>query len=123
MNTETVLARILPAVAQIIKAVVSQLAQQPSPPTLSELEEQTQAVLPETLAGFLQGVVSGQGAGMVGPEHPCVCGEQQRYHDQARELTIQTSVGTIHRSLRAPYRKRAGKLPRFIREMNRRSFV
>lgn len=103
MNTETVLARILPAVEQIIKAVVSQLAQQPSPPTLYELEEQTQAVLPQIGQAFLQGVVSGQGAGMVGPEHPCACGEQQRYHDQARELTIQTSVGTIQLSKRAIY--------------------
>jgi hypothetical protein len=103
MNTETVLAHILPAVEQIIKAVVSQLAQQSSPPTLDELEEQTQAVLPQIGQVFLQAVVSGQGAGMVGPEHPCACGEQQRSHDQARELTIQTSVGTIQLSKRATY--------------------
>jgi hypothetical protein len=103
MNTETVLARILPAVEQILKAVVSQLAQQPYPPTLYDLEEQTQAVLPQIGQVLLQGIVTGQGAGVVGPERPCACGEQQSYHDQARSLTVQTSVGTIRLAQRAFY--------------------
>jgi hypothetical protein len=103
MNTETVLAAILPAVEQIIKAVVGQVAQQATPPTLYELEEQTQSALPQIGQMVLQGLVSGQGAGVVGPERPCDCGDYQRYHDQSRALTVQTSVGTLRLSQRAYY--------------------
>jgi hypothetical protein len=102
MNTESVLASILPAVEQMIKAVVNQVAQQTTP-TLYELEEQTHIALPQIGQGLLQGLVSGQGAGMVGPERPCACGERQRYHDQARRLSVQTSVGTLRLTQRAYY--------------------
>jgi hypothetical protein len=102
MNTESVLASILPAVEQMIKAVVNQVAQQTTP-TLYELEEQTHIALPQIGQVLLQGLVSGQGAGMVGPERPCACGERQRYHDQARRLSVQTSVGTLRLTQRAYY--------------------
>ena len=101
MHTETVLARMLPAVEQIIQAVLTQVAQQSTPPTLYELEEQTQRALSQIGHQLLQGLVSGQGAGAVGPERLCGCGNMQRYHDQRRALTVQTSVGLIHLAKRA----------------------
>lgn len=133
MNTESVLASILPAVEQMIKAMVTQIAQQTTPPTLYELEEQTHTVLPQIGQVLLQGLVSGQGAGVVGPERPCACGEQQRYHDQRRALTVQTSVGTIRLTQRAYYQcrgcrttsyplderlglGRAGRMSRYLQE-------
>lgn len=103
MNSETVFARILPAVEEIIKAVVNQMTQQSTPPTLYELEEQTHLALVQIGQRLLQGLVTGQGAGVVGPERPCGCGNKQRYHDQRRALTVQTSVGLIQLTRRAYY--------------------
>jgi hypothetical protein len=93
MNTESVLARILPAMEEIIKQVVSQAVASSTPVTLYDLEEQTQAVLPQVGQVLLQGLVTAQGAGVVGPTRPCPCGADQHYHDQARRLSVQTSVG------------------------------
>ena len=42
-------------------------------------------------------------AGVIGPERPCACGDQQCYHDQARGLSVQTSVGSIRLAQRACY--------------------
>lgn len=104
MNTETVLARILPAMEEIIKEVVSQVVASSTPATLYDLEEQTQAVLPQVGQVLLQGLVTAQGAGVVGPTRPCPCGADQHYHDQARRLSVQTSVGLIRLEHRAAYR-------------------
>lgn len=51
----------------------------------------------------MQGVVTRQGTGVVGPRRPCTCGEQQGYQDQRRALTVQTSVGIIRLARRAAY--------------------
>jgi hypothetical protein len=103
MNTESVLARILPAVEQIIKEVVRQVATADAPPSLYDLEAQTQAALPHIGQAVLQGLAVGQGTGIEGPERRCLCGQAQRYHDQARPLTVHTSVGEIRFSARAYY--------------------
>jgi hypothetical protein len=103
MNTETVLARILPAREEAIKAVVSQGVASSTPATLYDLEEQTQAVLPRIGQVLLQGVVTAQGAGVVGPTRSCPCGADQHDHDQARQLSVQTSVGQIQLKQRAVY--------------------
>jgi hypothetical protein len=103
MNTETVLARILPAVEQIIKEVVRQAATADAPPTFYDLEAQTQAALPHIGQAVLQGLAVGQGTGIEGPERRCLCGQAQRYHDRARPLTVHTSVGDIRLSERAHY--------------------
>lgn len=103
MNTEIVLARIVAKVTEILKTVVSQIEASATEPTLYDLEERTQEVLPQIGQVLLQEVVSGQGAGVVGPERPCACGNQQRYHDQSRRLSVQTSVGIIQLAQRAYY--------------------
>jgi hypothetical protein len=103
MNTETVLARILPAMEEIIKAVVSQVVASSASATLYDLEEQTQAVLPRMGQVLLQGLVTAQRAGVVGSTRPCPCGADQHYHDQARRLSVQTSVGLIRLEQRATY--------------------
>jgi len=77
MNTETVLARILPAIEELIKEVVSQVVGSSTPATLYDLEERTQAVLPQIGQVLLQGLVTAQGAGVVGPTRPCPCGADQ----------------------------------------------
>jgi hypothetical protein len=103
MNTEIVLTRIVAKGTEILKTVVNQTEASATPPTLYDLEERTQAALPQIGQVLLQEVVSGQGAGVVGPERPCACGEQQRYHDQSRRLSVQTSVGIIWLAQRAGY--------------------
>src|SRR5689334_25015712 len=55
MNTETMLARILPAIEEVIKEVVRQMVASSAPATLYDLEEQTQAVLPRIGQVLLQG--------------------------------------------------------------------
>jgi hypothetical protein len=59
MNTESVRARILPAVEQIIKEVVRQAATADAPPTLYDLEAQTQAALPHIGQAVLEATGSG----------------------------------------------------------------
>ena len=103
MNTEPMLARILPAIEEVIKEVVSQVGASSASATLYDLEEQTQAVLPRIGQVLLQGFVNAQGAGVVGPTRPCPCGADQHYHDQARRLSVQTSVGPIRLERRAAY--------------------
>lgn len=110
MNTEIVLARIVAKVSEILKTVVSQIEASTTPPTLYDLEEQTQAALPQIGQVLLQEVVSGQGAGVIGPERPCACGDQQRYHDQSRRLSVQTSVGIIQLAQRACYHCSTGRV-------------
>jgi hypothetical protein len=68
---------------------------------------QTQAALPRIGQAILQGAVEGQGSGVEGPLRPCPCGQEQGYHDQARPLTVQTSVGDIRLNQRAYYHCRA----------------
>lgn len=46
MNTESLLARILPAIEEVIKSVVNQVVESSASFTLYDLEEQTQAALP-----------------------------------------------------------------------------
>lgn len=104
MNTETMLTHILPRIEEVIKGVLSQVVESSTPPTLYDLEEQTQAVLPRIGQVLLQALVTAQGAGVVGPTRPCPCGADQRYHDQARRLSVQTSVGLIRLERRAAYR-------------------
>ena len=101
MNTESVLARMLPAREEVIKAVVHQVVESSASVPLYDLEEQTQAALPRIGQVLLQGVVTAQGAGVVGPTRPCPCGVEQHYHDQARRLSVQTSVGLIRLERRA----------------------
>jgi hypothetical protein len=103
MDTETVLAHIVAKVTEILKAVVSQVEASDTSATLYDLEEQTQAALPQIGQVLLQELVSQQGAGVVGPQRPCACGEQQRYSDQRRVRTVQTSVGSIQLAKRAYY--------------------
>ena len=103
MNTESMLARILPAIEEVIKAVVSQVVESSASVTLYDLEEQTQAALPRIGQVLLQGFVTAQGAGVVGPTRTCPCGAEQHYHDQARRLSVQTSVGPIRLERRAAY--------------------
>jgi hypothetical protein len=103
MNTETVLARIVAGVTELLKQVVSQAESREAPPTLYDLEAQTQAVLAQVGQVILQALVTGQGAGVVGPERPCAWGGRQRSHDQTRELRVQTSVGILSLTQRAVY--------------------
>ena len=107
MNTETVLGHILPAIQAILKDVVSQMSTTSGAPTLYDLEVQTQAALPRIGQAILQGAVEGQGSGVEGPVRSCLCGQEQGYHDQARPLTVQTSVGDIRLNQRAYYHCRA----------------
>jgi hypothetical protein len=111
MDTETVLAQILPAVEVILKAVVAGVAESmaasqgpgQAPPTLYALEERVQAVLPQVGQLVLQALVDEQGSGVVGPEVACGCGGMARYQDQARPLTVQTSLGLVTMARRAVY--------------------
>ena len=107
MNTETVLGHILPVIQAILKDVVSQMSTTSEAPTLYDLEAQTQAALPRIGQAILQGAVEGQGSGVEGPLRSCPCGQEQGYHDQARPLTLQTSVGDIQLNQRAYYHCRA----------------
>jgi hypothetical protein len=136
MHTETVLAQILAGVEPIIKAVVDEVdadGRGESPATLYGLEERVQAILPQIGQLVLQALVDGQGSGAEGPERSCGCGGAQRYHDQARPLTMQTSLGPIALRRRAYYRcgqcgatsypldarlglKRAGRMSRYLQE-------
>jgi hypothetical protein len=133
MNTEAVLAQILPGIESIIKAVVEGLADAAEPPTLYELEKQVQAVLPAIGQIMVQALVTGQGSGAVGPSRGCSCGGEQRYHDRARRLRVQTSLGEVQVAARAYYRcrqcgacsypldeqlglKEAGRMSRYLQE-------
>ena len=102
MNTEAVLAAIVPAVAELIKNMVDGIAKAEAP-TLYELEAQTHAVLPQIGRVLLQALVAGQGAGLAGPERACGCGGQQAYQDQHRPLSVATSLGLVRVGARACY--------------------
>lgn len=99
-----VLAGILPLVSSLVAAVVDQALAPDAQHTLYDLEALTQAVLPQIGQVVLQAVTVAQGTGLVGPSRPCSCGGEQIYHDQARRLVVQTSVGTVHLEQRAYYR-------------------
>jgi|SRR5215469_18880372 len=60
MNTETVLARIVAKVTEILKTVVSQIEASDTLPRLYDLEEQTQVVLPQIGQVLLQELVSAE---------------------------------------------------------------
>jgi hypothetical protein len=104
MTTEAILTRILPAVESLLKAVVARALAPGAPPTLYELEALTQAVLPHLGQLVLQEVTVAQGSGLLGSSRPCACGAAQTYHDQARQVVVQTSVGDILLERRAYYR-------------------
>jgi hypothetical protein len=102
MDTETVLADILPKVTALLKAVVEQAAEGERP-TLYTLEEQTQAVLPRIGQVVLQALVGGQGSGVQGPARACACGGSQVYHDRRRPVSVTSSLGRIRIEQRAYY--------------------
>jgi hypothetical protein len=105
MTTEAaVLARIVPAVVRLLEAVVARAGAPGTSPTLYDLEALTQAVLPQIGQVVLQELTLAQGSGLLGPSRPCVCGAEQTYHDQARRLVVQTSVGAVQLEQRAYYR-------------------
>jgi hypothetical protein len=103
MDTETVLAQILPKVTGLLKALVAEVAQGERP-TLYALEERTQRVVPQVGQVVLQALVAAQGSGLEGPERACSCGGRQRYHDRHRPLEITSSLGPITLEQRAYYR-------------------
>ncbi|GAC1432560.1 MAG: hypothetical protein NVSMB65_06200 [Chloroflexota bacterium] len=104
MTPEVALSRMVPAVAEMLKAVVEQAVAPEATPTLYELEALTQQVLPQIGQVVLQELARAQGSGLVGPTRACACGEEQRYRDQGRRLVVQTSVGDIRLEQRAFYR-------------------
>jgi hypothetical protein len=67
------------------------------------LVAQTQAALPRIGQTILQELTIAQGSGVEGPLRPCRCGQEQRYHDRARRLSVETSVGVIQLHERAYY--------------------
>jgi hypothetical protein len=99
-----VLARIVPAVERLLAAVVERAVAPDQQPTRYDLEALTHAVLPQIGPVVVQEVTRAQGRGLVGPSRPCVCGAEQSYHDQARRLVVQTSVGAVYLEQRAYYR-------------------
>jgi hypothetical protein len=102
-----VLASIVSGVTEILKQVVNQMATTQTIPTLYDLEEQTQVALPKIGQVILQTLAVAQGSGVEGPLRPCACGQIQCYHDRARPLSVETSVGTIQVQERAYYHCRA----------------
>jgi hypothetical protein len=96
-----VLARIVPAVVHLLTAAVERAVAPDQQPTLYDLEALTHTVLPQIGQVVLQEVTRAQGSGLVGPSRPCVCGAEQTYHDQARRLVVQTSVGAVYLEQRA----------------------
>lgn len=104
MTPEVVLSRMLPAVETLLKAVVERALAPGTAPTLYELEALTHLVVPQIAQVILQEVTTAQGSGLVGPTRPCACGAPQTYHDHARRLVVQTSVGEIRLEQRAYYR-------------------
>jgi hypothetical protein len=105
MTSEAVvLSRILPIVTSLLEAVVAHAVAPDRQPTLYDLEALTQAVLPQIGQVVLQALTRAQGSGLVGPSRPCGCGAAQTYHDQARRLVVQTSVGAVQLEQRAYYR-------------------
>lgn len=88
MNTEIVLSSILPKVETLLKETIKQATTAAPAATLYDLEALTQKLLPQLGQVVLQGLVDGQGAGVVGPERPCACGAIQHYHDRAHPLSV-----------------------------------
>lgn len=103
MDTETVLAQILPKVTHLLKGLIKEVAQEDRP-TLYALEARTQHVVPQVGQVILQALVEAQGSGLAGPERACGCGGRQRYHDRHRPLEITSSLGAIMLEQRAYYR-------------------
>jgi hypothetical protein len=103
MNTETVLASIVASVTAILKETLNRAGDDMKQPTLYTLEEQTHAALLRIGQVIVQGLVNGQGSGLVGPVRPCICGAQQTYHDQAHPLQVLTSLGKVCLEQRAWY--------------------
>jgi hypothetical protein len=99
-----VLSRVLPAVTCLLEAVVARAVDTDTSPTLYDVEALTHTVLPQIGQVLLQELTLAQGSGLAGPSRPCACGGQQAYHDQARPLVLQTSVGAVHLVQRAYYR-------------------
>jgi len=99
-----VLEHILPSVSSLLAAVVERAVAPDQQRTLYDLEALTQAVLPQIGQVVLQHLTLAQGSGLVGPGRPCGCGAEQTYHDQARRLVVQTSVGAVSLEQRAYYR-------------------
>lgn len=104
MTVEAILSRMLPVVETLLKAVVERAVAAGTAPTLYDLEALTQGVLPRIGQVVLQEVTVAQGSGLLGPARACGCGQEQIYHDQARRLVVQTSVGAIRLEQRAYYR-------------------
>jgi hypothetical protein len=104
MNTETVLSCILPKVETLLKETIKQAFDTAPALTLYDLEALTQRLLPQVGQVVLQGLLDGQGAGVVGSVRPCSCGARQHYHDRAHPLSVQTSVGDLQVKTRAVYR-------------------
>jgi hypothetical protein len=94
MDTETVLAQIVPEVTALLKALVEQGAEGERP-TLYRLEEQTQAVLPQIGQVVVQALVSAQGSGLQGPARVCRCGGSQVDPDRSRPLSVTSSLGRL----------------------------
>ena len=132
MDTETVLAHILPEVTKLLKVALDALAQQ-THPTFYHLEEGTQALLPRIGQVVLQAGVDAQGSGLEGPGRACACGGTQQYHDRSRPLSVTSSLGVIQLVQRAYYRcpdcgrhqfplddtlgpGRAGRMSRYLQE-------
>jgi hypothetical protein len=98
------LSRILPVVTSLLEAIVERAVAPDQRPTLYDLEALTHTVLPQIGQVVLQEVTVAQGSGLLGPSRPCGCGAEQTYHDQARRLVVQTSVGAVSLEQRAYYR-------------------
>jgi len=103
MNTETVVADIVASITEILKEIVKQADEDMKQPTLYTLEEQTHAALLRMGQVIVQGLLAGQGSGLIGPTRPCGCGAQQTYHDQAHPLQVMTSLGKVCLEQRAWY--------------------
>ena len=103
MDTETVLAQILPKVTGLLEARVEAVAQEERP-TLYALEERTQRVVPPVGQVVLQALVEAQGSGLEGPERACGCGGRQRSQDRHRALQVTSSFGQITLAQRASSR-------------------
>jgi hypothetical protein len=102
MNTEAVLAAIVPAVAPLIKGLIEAVAAAEGA-TLYDLEAQTHAVLPQIGQVLLQALVEGQAAAVLGADGACACGGQPQAQGEPRPLRVDTSLGEIRFDRRVAY--------------------
>ena len=118
MSPEAVLGRMIPAVETLLTAVVAQAVAAGEGSTLYDLEAMTQAVLPQLGQVVLRELAVAQGhpggTRLVGPTRACGCGGEQAYHDQARPLVMQSSVGAIR--LERLGLGQAGRMSRYLQE-------